>query len=194
MKMVLMGLGLIAASLPAAAQAETRQLGTHLHGHGHLDVAAENDALSMELRVAGADIVGFEHLPASAAEQAAIDAALATLSDSSSLFTFPAAAACRQESAEASLVVLSDPAEDEPHGHSHSHAHAEDKVDGGHAEFHSRYLFICDNPAAVDRIALSYFEAFTNAQELTVQLVADGASFGHVLTRAAPVLDLPRRF
>ncbi len=57
----------------ASAQEEHRQLGAHVHGHGHLNIAIEGKTVSMELEVPGADVVGFEHEPSTPDQKAALE-------------------------------------------------------------------------------------------------------------------------
>ena len=71
----------------------------------------------------------------------------------------------------------------------HDDEHGEEAV---HSEFHAQYLLDCSDVAAVSEIALPYFSAFENAEELEVQLVTDK---GAVLMEATPetaVLDLSK--
>ncbi|MGB0914374.1 MAG: ZrgA family zinc uptake protein, partial [Phaeobacter italicus] len=81
------------AAAPALAE-ESRQLGTHEHGVGLMNMAIDGDVLAIELNVPGADIVGFEHAATAEADRAAVERALAVLADPANLIALPAAAAC----------------------------------------------------------------------------------------------------
>ena len=81
----LLAAGAACAALPASAE-EHRQLGAHVHGHGHLNIAIEGKKLTMELEVPGADIVGFEHEPSTPEQKAAVQQAKAKLADALALF------------------------------------------------------------------------------------------------------------
>lgn len=131
-----LGLTLIAAGL---AQAETRELDAHQHGHGTLNIAFEGSSMVMELEAPGADIVGFEHPAESAADRALIDAAIADLAKPLDLFVLPAAAGCTVTSAAASLVGEDDHDDHDAHGDEHAD-HKDDHEDGhkdGHDDDHA---------------------------------------------------------
>ena len=120
MKTVLPGL-LALIAVPAMAE-DTRQLDSHVHGSGELDIAVDGNTVAMELRAPGADIVGFEYEAKSEEARAAIDAGIVTLATPADLFIFPAAAACTVTQASAQLET-----EDDHEDHDHDdHAH-EDK-------------------------------------------------------------------
>ena len=185
-KTLIAALALAAASGSATAQ-ETRAIGAHEHGHGTLDIAVEGGRLAMILAAPGHDIVGFEHPVESAEDQAAIDAAIATLSEPLSLFVVPAAAGCSVTEARAGLVPGHDDAhaEGDAHAGDEGHDHA-----GGHAEFRAEYLLTCADPDALDRIDFAYFAAFANAMTVDVRMVSDSGLEGFEVERADPVLDL----
>lgn len=208
------------AALPAAALAESRELGAHEHGHGALNIAFEGGVVAMELEVPGADIVGFEHPAENAEDRAAIDGAIAALAKPLDLFLIPAEAGCAVTAAEVALVTEGEDDHDEHHDEKHDdHAHDEDHADehgdehahdedhaeeakhdddhahdhdeeAGHTEFHAEYALACADPGAIGEIGFAYFERFPNAEELEVQLISDKGSKGFEVERDDPRLDL----
>ena len=106
--------------------AEKRQLDSHEHGHGTLNIAVEDNKISMELEVPGADIVGFERKPKTKAEKATLKKAINDLKKPLSLFVLPSSAACEVKEAKVKLDG------DEHDGHDHHKGHGHKKHKKGH--------------------------------------------------------------
>ena len=184
---------LIAAlMLTTAAHAdETRELGAHVHGEGRLDIAIDGTAVALSLAVPGADVVGFEHAAETDEEQAAVEAAVATLERPLDLFVMPEAAGCAVTSADVAVVTEEADDHDHDHDHDHGHDHGEDEgKEATHSEVEAEYLLTCAAPEALDRIDFAWFEAFPNSQELAVQMVGAGGAQAAEVRRDAPALDL----
>lgn len=200
--------GLLASlQTPVLAQ-EHRELGAHEHGVGQLNVAIEGSRIAMELRAPGADIVGFEHAATAAADREAVETALAVLERPLELFVMPEAAGCSVLEAHAEL-------ETDAHGHAEAHEHEHEHEDHaehdhddhdhdavhddqaehddhaeGHTEFHADYTLECASPSELAQIGLAYFDMFSNAQEIDLQLLTDSGAQAFEIERESPVLDL----
>lgn len=208
------------AAVPVSAE-EARELDAHEHGVGALNIAVDGNAVVMEFRAPGADIVGFEYAAESAEDRAAIDEAVATLARPLELFVFPEAAACSVTQASAELESEEThgahgahgdekhaDAHDEEHAHEHDdekhadahddehseHAHEEHAEEASHTEFHAEYALTCGNPSAVSQIDFAYFGVFENARELEVQIVTASGAQAFEVVREEPALDLRGMF
>jgi hypothetical protein len=164
------------AATPLLAE-ETRQLDSHEHGVGQLDIAFDGQQIAMELHAPGADIVGFEYMAESAQDRAAVDAAVAMLAGPLKLFVLPDAAECSVVQAAAEL----ESEEDHP-------------KESGHTEFHAEYLLTCADPSAITEITFAYFDAFPNALEVEVQIISDAGATSFEVERDTPTLDLRGMF
>ncbi|MDF1669954.1 MAG: DUF2796 domain-containing protein [Roseovarius sp.] len=192
---------------------ETRELDAHEHGVGELNIAVEGDTIAMELHAPGADIVGFEYAAKSAEDRAAIDGAVAALAKPLELFVFPASAQCSVTQASAELE--SDDHEHEDHadeGAHEEHDDHDDHDDGEHAdadvhddheehaegashtEFHAEYTLTCGNLDDVSKIEFAYFDVFSNARELEVQILTSSGAQAYDVERGDPTLDLRGMF
>jgi len=198
----LLALSTLAAS-PAFAQ-ETRQLDSHEHGVGQLDIAIDGSQVAMELHAPGADIVGFEYGAESDGDIASVDAALLILAQPLDLFVVPDAAKCIVVDARAELESEDEHDNhedgDEDHDDHDVEDHAEDGHDdhegedhveeAGHTEFHAEYLLECGDITALSEISFAYFTAFPNALEVEVQVISDQGATAFEVERDAPMLDL----
>jgi len=181
------------AAIPARAEDEHRELGPHVHGHGTLDIAVEGKRVAMELEVPGMDIVGFEHQASTDAQKTAVEKATAQLEEPLTLFKVPEAAGCSVKEAKVALE-----AEHEHEGDAHDakeekhEEHADHDEDGhdGHTAFHVTYALDCEVPAALTEITFHYFNAFSGARSLTVNLVTPKAQSKYEVARDKPQLDL----
>ena len=163
-------MALLGATIAAGASAtEHREHGAHVHGHGQLNLVLEGNRLDVELIVPGVDVVGFEHAPSDDRQQAAVNAAIATLRDPDKIFALPAAAACVPDRVEVESTMLEATHDREEHAENHDKEEHDDE--DGHAEFHATYSFRCGDPNSLDEFALRYFEHFKGTAELEVQPV-----------------------
>ncbi len=174
------GLAAVTFAGTALAQAPERQLGAHVHGESHLDIAVDGDTVAMALHAPGADIVRFEHEPGSDAERAAVAAAIATLGNPLDLFRFPAAAGCSVVSASAEMV-------EEEH---HDDAPAAGAAEEHHAEFSAAYEIRCTDIQAARLLTFPFFDAFPNAEMVEVQMVGPRGQTGGDVGRSDAGLDL----
>lgn len=195
MKQALSLIALVAAS-PAFAEG-TRQLDAHEHGVGTLNIAIEGTTVAMAFEAPGADIVGFEYEAKSDADLAAIDAALARLAAPLDLFVMPDAATCTVVMAKAELEGEdghedhADGAHEDHDDEDHDHEdHADHGDEAGHTEFHAEYTLNCDNPEKLTEITFAYFETFSNAKEVEVQLITSVGARAFEVERDAPALEL----
>lgn len=212
--------GALLIPLAAASAEERRELDAHEHGHGSFNMAVEGKTVAVELRVPGADIVGFEYEAKSAKDKAALKTAKESLSAPLALFKMPAAAGCKVSSAKAEFVLDDDRddhgdhkehAEHKGEKHSDDHhdhdKHAEHKREkhadhhddhdkhaeakkAEHAEFHADYQLTCAAPEKLTSIDFAYFSKFKNAEELEVKVVTAKGQSQYEVTRAKPKLDL----
>ncbi|MFD0911287.1 DUF2796 domain-containing protein [Ruegeria arenilitoris] len=170
---------------------ETRSLGAHEHGVGVLNIAVDDTTVFMEFHAPGADIVGFEYAAVNAEDRNAIDTAVATLARPLKLFILPAAAECSVVQASAELE--GEGAHGEQHAHEEDHAHEHDEHganEAGHTEFHAEYTLTCANADAITEISFGYFDTFSNARELEVQIVSETGAQAFEVERDEPTLDL----
>jgi hypothetical protein len=181
---------------PAFAE-EHRELGPHVHGHGNLDIAVEDNKVSMSLEAPGMDIVGFEHAAESADQKSAVEKGTATLSAPLTLFKIPASAGCKVTDAKVAIEPEHEHEEgEEDHDHDakegadHDHDHDEHEGHAGHNQFHATYALECAKPAEITSIAFDYFKSFAGAQGLTVNVVTAKAQNKYEVTRDKPSLDL----
>jgi uncharacterized protein DUF2796 len=181
-----LALGLAAES--STAVAHKRELGAHEHGRGTLNMALEGNRLTMELEVPGFDIVGFEHMPTSRKDKAAVDNARNKLANPLALFKLPASAGCVVK--EASAAFEADDHGQDRTGGGKDKAAKSSKPGAEHAQFHAQYALDCSAPGNITTIEFDYFRMFAGAQKLEVNLIAAKGQHKLEVTRARPRLDL----
>ena len=152
---------------PALAD-ETRELGSHEHGAATLQVAVEGESVTMALEVPGEDIVGFEHVPETDEQKAAVEAERKRLSDPTALFVLPEAAGCEVASAEVEL-------------------HQE----GDHNAFEAEYALTCSDTGAIAAIETRLFELYPSLEEIDVEFATAAGQGGGELEPGAATLALP---
>lgn len=179
--------GLIAT--PALA-GDRREAGRHEHGTGELRVAIDGNDVEVELEGPAANFIGFEYQPSTAAEQQALDSALATLRDPVQLLGWPAAAGCQLVSAD---VTPPDYGDDEENGDHDGHHDDEDEGhadEAGHSEIAALYVYRCSRPGSLDALRVLVFERFPQTGRLAASVAGPGGQTGATLTPAAAVLKL----
>jgi hypothetical protein len=190
---------LIPVIVAPALAAERREAGRHEHGTSELRVAIDGGDVEVELEGPAANFIGFEHQPSTAAEQQALDAALATLREPGQLLGWPAAAGCQLVSAdvtppdygEAGDEGHHDDGDEDDHGDDHdADEHDAHAGDGGHSEFAALYVYRCSSPGALDALRVLVLERFPGTSRLNASVAGPGGQAGATLTPAAVVLKL----
>lgn len=172
---------IVLSTLAFADKHEHRQLGTHEHGVGQLNVALEEASLYIELVSPAMNIVGFEHAPNTPEQEKTVQQAKATLENGNQVFSLPSEAQC--ELAQTELETAMSGTED-AHGHepeqkthheaeAHAHAHEGEHDEEVHSEFHVNYEFRCTQPASLTHIDVQLFELFPGTETLQVQLITE---------------------
>ena len=118
------------ACLPLYAYS-ANTLDAHVHGESQLQLALENNSLQIQLRAPGADVVGFEYAPTSAADKQAVAQALVLLEQPAKVMLLPTAAECSLVEAHSHLS-----GDDEHDEHDHAEHHQDDHHDDHHDEHH----------------------------------------------------------
>jgi len=162
---------LIACGSQAGETHPHRPQTSHVHGIAALNLVADGAVIHIELISPAANLVGFEHAPASEAEHAARKNALSTLENADRLFRFNKTANCRTEQVE--IVPGPTPALQSPGRESHRHDDDE-HAHTGHSDITAIYRFICDAPGNLDTLHVGLFDAFPALDNLTVQYITDG--------------------
>lgn len=162
--------GFVALGLAASAGAQDshREHGAHEHGSGALNVVFEANELTIELRMPGVNVVGFEHAPGNEADHGAIDKALAIFRDAARLFVTDSKADCKVEHVEANIGPPGDDHDD--HGDEKTH---DEDGEQGHTELHAEYHFDCAAPQHLKRLEVKAFEHFIDVDALSAQVVTD---------------------
>ncbi|MCD7061027.1 ZrgA family zinc uptake protein [Pelagibacterium xiamenense] len=185
-----------------------RQLGSHIHGSGSLDIAIEGDHIALALEAPAFDVVGFETEATSEAQREAIDRAREYLSDPLDLWGITESAGCGVETNDVSLMQSHDShsdsddhAHDEEHDHGHEHEHEDDHDDDhDHVDEHEEAVHSsvaanvelhCEQIGNLTTLEPVYFEHFANAEELAVRIVSDSGQATVEISRDRPSISLP---
>lgn len=160
------------AATPLAAQ-EFKQEAKHVHGEVTLNLALENDLLSVEMEAPAINVVGFERAPRDAAEEKVVRDAAAWLSAGRALLGVPAAAGCRRVDATVEAPKWGDAkgkdAGNHDHDHDHDHEHGDDEH--AHADYLATASYKCSNPAALAWIEVWALRQLRDVTEVTVNVV-----------------------
>ncbi|WP_373187978.1 DUF2796 domain-containing protein [Halopseudomonas sp.] len=179
-------------------------LAAHEHGVATLNLVLDGEHLVFELESPAANIVGFEHMPASEKDLATAKQARQRLTKADALFAFPGAAACTLEDAEVESPLFAAAKEqshdhDEAHrndhhkAHEEHHDHAQDdhaEHESAHSDIHAHFRFVCENPGALQQIEVKLFEVFPYTEKLLLQAITPNGQQGGELTPAQSVIRL----
>lgn len=143
--------------------------GSHVHGEAQLTLATDGDLLEIMLESPAANLLGFEHIPATAAEQQVWQQQQSMLK-SGQWLQLPAAAQCvlRQQQ-------LNDP-----------WAKA-----GHHADISLSLSYQCKAAELLNEVRFTLFPQAADLQQITVQWVSGGQQGAATLSAKQPVLQLP---
>jgi len=156
---------LLVPSLALAAPA-------HAHGAARMDLAVEGDRLTIAMEMPLDNMVGFEHLPRTAREKAALAESMRTLGNAAELFIPTPEAGCKPVSAQ-----VGDPF---PGGKA--------KADG-HSDMDADYAFRCANPAALSGVKTTLFRHFRRLQRIDVQRVTPSGQGAARMTPEQPAMS-----
>lgn len=201
----------VLSTLAFAEEHEHRQLGTHEHGVGQLNVALEDASLYIEFVSPAMNIVGFEHAPNNPQQEKAVQQAKETLEDGNQMFSLPPEAQCELAATEleTDMGATKDAhdheseqeahheaedhdheAEQEAHEEAEAHAHEHEHDEEVHSEFHVTYEFRCANPASLTHIDVQLFSLFPTKEELQVQTITGKGQTSKTLIPTATRLAL----
>ena len=108
------------------AHAQKREHDAHEHGHGALNIVIADGEMLVEMEVPGVHVAGFEHVPKTDAERAAVDAVVKRMRDGERWFVASTGAGCELEHAEVAMSY------DEHHDDHDKHAKHDDHDHGKH--------------------------------------------------------------
>ncbi|MDE0335241.1 MAG: DUF2796 domain-containing protein [Defluviicoccus sp.] len=161
-----MGIGfcVAAAFLSGGAWAAEGGHKAHVHGESKVKLAIEGNVVEIEFESPAHDIVGFESMPKTAKQRAAVEAAVAALKKGEALFRLTPDAGCKLQEAEVETPLADS-------GHKGEHKHSEEEE---HSEFHAEYRFRCAQPARLKGVEVLLFDSFRTMREIEVSAILPG--------------------
>jgi len=143
---------------------EYHQQGKHIHGTGQLNFLLAGKEIQIELLTPAANIVGFEHAPATKAEHDAMAEAKEKLENAADLFNLNKKAQCEFAQADIDLNL---------------------EQDKTHNDISALYEFHCEKPALLKGVSVALFHEFSLLEKLDVQYVINARQGADTLTRDA---------
>lgn len=172
-KALCLTLGCATAMCAAAEEDPFEEHHAHEHGVATLGVAIDARQLAIQFRSPAMNLLGFEHRPRSAQDQAAVSRALALLRAPATQFQPSSDAGCR--------VVKS---EVTPPDWAHS---------AEHSEFAANYEFDCERPAALRQLDVRLLQHLDADVKIEAQVASSEGQRSAELTRSNPRLSLRAR-
>ena len=178
--------------------ATDRELDSHDHGAGAMNVAIDGGQVIIELEAPWENLVGFEHAPSTDEQKKLVDDALKTLEDPGQLFSFKGSD-CSIESVdiENSMAHGDEGHGDEGHGdeahgdEAHGdEAHGDDEHKASHSEVLALYVFNCTNADDLSELQSNIFNQWPGFDEIDVQLVGPNGATAVELEADSSSIDL----
>lgn len=162
--------------------------GVHQHGVAQLDMVVEPPLVAIGLSSPLANLIGFEHRPANAAEQQAWHQLQSDLRQASQLFTLPTAADCSLSQVNLHLPFAGTPAASHEHHHD-EHSNQQDAH--AHTDLMAEYQFLCANTDALRHLGLPLLQRFPAIEQLQIQLIIPSGQHSRTLHAGETRLSLP---
>jgi hypothetical protein len=150
---------------------EFEQHHAHEHGKVTLNIAIDGHALILELAAPAANVVGFEHAPRTASEQAAVSSAGAWMRAGKDILATPAAAECHYTSIELKAPQWE---ADEDHDHDHDHGGSDHEAGAHehHADYEAHFSYQCAHPEKLTWLEPRLLDKLLNIIEARVNVLA----------------------
>jgi len=121
----------------------------HVHGAVTFNVAVEGNVLSLEIDAPAINVLGFEKAARNDGERQAVASVDAWLSAGRDIAGVPRAAGCRLQSV----------------------SYEAPELGRGHADYRPRYVFRCDNPAALEWVELWALRRLKDVEKAEVNVI-----------------------
>lgn len=155
-------LRILSALVLACAAGSALAADAHVHGQARLTVALDGANLTLALESPLDNLLGFEHMPRTAKDKAAVDRMAKLLNRPGELFVPTPAAGCKAGAVKLESPVLEPkPKTAAKHDHEHEHEHAD--LDGD-------FTFTCAQPALLRGLEVKLFDAFPGLKRLDVEV------------------------
>jgi len=168
----------ISLTLPRVAIGESpsaHSLGTHLHGTATLQVAVDNQRLTLLFSSPLDNVLGFERKARNQAEVAQVQNMINQFYKPK-LFVPSKAAQCKLQTVNLDSVVIK---KKSPPASAERHAHQED---AGHADLDAEIVYQCNQVKNLRDLQVNLFKVFPNLHELRVEIVSERGQTAAKLT------------
>ena len=175
------------------AHAQKREHDAHEHGHGALNIVIADGEMLVEMEVPGVHVAGFEHVPKTDAERAAVDAVVKRMRDGERWFVASTGAGCELEHAEVAMSYDEHHDDHDKHAKHDDHDHDKHKHDDeeeAHSSLHAEYHFECANVAALKEVRVDAFDGLSNLETLSAQIATAARQTRQTLRPNARVIRL----
>ena len=166
--------------------------GVHQHGVAQLDVVIEPPALTLALHSPLANLVGFEHPPVTAEEQALWADLQKQMQQPGLQLVLPQAAGCSVQHSEMNNPFASHTEHTHEHEHEHEHEHNDEHHDDhDHADLTVEYRFHCAQPKQLTQLELPLMQNYPGIEKLEVRMLTPSGQHLHILQTSEQQLTLP---
>ena len=179
-----------AAHKPETKSVTTRSAEAHSHGGAVLSVAADNNAIVMELETPLYNLLGFEYAPKTPEEKTRVSEVEARLARPENLMSFNAEAGCTYDKPVHKIMLFEEHADHEhedDHGSDHEEDHGSD-----HKDVILEYGLKCKAMSKLKKIEVSLFEEFPFFKELELVYLGPSQQMSVELSSSRPNADLTR--
>lgn len=142
-------------------------VGAHEHGKSYMTVVLDDLILSMSLKLAASDVVGFEHQPANKSETHIVDKSVSLLSNTDKWLNLTGGV-CTQKNTKITnpFAVVS-----HENKHDHSHEDEHNHENSSHHDFYVDIEYSCADAATLTHMEVNLQNFFNDIHEIEVQWI-----------------------
>lgn len=163
----------------------------HQHGVAYLDLVLDPPLLAVSIRSPLANLIGFEHQPGTADEQAAWEQLLRRMRQAGHQISLPPEADCSLSQVELHQPFPTTSGQDHDHDHGHVHAHDHGAETAPHADLMVEYHYLCADPDQLQALELPLMKHYPGIESLEVQMLTPSGQHLRQLGAGEQVLSLP---
>ena len=170
----------------------------HQHGVGELSMVIENKAIEIEIRLPGADVLGFEHAPETKNDSAKLSKVTNFFEKPKEWLSLPNKAKCKLAKLSVTFGSENNLHEEHHHNHDdhdhdshHSEHEGKNKKDNeeSHREMIGSFRYECSKPKALTKVQLTIFEHFPSIVKMNYIAVGNKQSQGSLTKEKNEIKD-----